>query len=192
MADTPAVCSVESVPAVEYRPIVGYEGYRVGSDGSVWSRFSRVRVVNRYAYVLGNEWTRRRAVRTRKGYLVVNLCDGHGRAKIKRVHVLVLEAFVGPKPAGCTCAHYNGVRDDNRLANLRWDTPANNAADRLRHSTMLFGERNPKAKLAEADIRAIRSRRLSGESSRVLAREYGVSACQIRNIVGRREWKHLA
>jgi hypothetical protein len=43
---------------------------------------------------------------------------------------MVLFAFVGPCPEGMECCHENDVRDDNRIENLRWDTHANNLAQR--------------------------------------------------------------
>lgn len=51
------------------------------------------------------------------------------------VHRLVLEAFVGPRPEGMFGCHNNGDPSDNRLENLRWDTPKNNSADMIRHGT---------------------------------------------------------
>lgn len=48
------------------------------------------------------------------------------------VHRLVLEAFVGPCPPGMEACHWNGIPGDNRLHNLRWDTPSANNADILR------------------------------------------------------------
>jgi hypothetical protein len=59
------------------------------------------------------------------------------------VHHLVLEAFVGPRPAGHEAAHGDGDKTNNALANLRWATPKENAADRYRHGTVLFGTRHP-------------------------------------------------
>lgn len=60
-------------------------------------------------------------------------CCTMGRGNTMRVHTLVLLAFTGPAPAGCEACHYNGVRTDNRLANLRWDTRTGNMADYSRH-----------------------------------------------------------
>jgi hypothetical protein len=41
------------------------------------------------------------------------------------------------------CCHTNGKASDNRLENLRWDTPANNVADRKKHGTYQWGKNNP-------------------------------------------------
>ena len=38
----------------------------------------------------------------------------------RRVHVLVLEAFVGAKPPGKVARHLNGDVCDNRIENLAW------------------------------------------------------------------------
>ena len=47
------------------------------------------------------------------------------------VHCLVMEAFVGPRPAGMECCHNDGNSLNNWLDNLRWDTPRANAHDRV-------------------------------------------------------------
>lgn len=56
-----------------------------------------------------------------------------GRYTRHTVHSLVLRAFVGPRPDGLVIAHYDGVRDNNRLTNLRYATVAENHGDRRRH-----------------------------------------------------------
>lgn len=50
-----------------------------------------------------------------------------------RIHSLVLEAFVGPRPDGMEGCHNDGDPANNHLANLRWDTRAANNQDTLRH-----------------------------------------------------------
>lgn len=70
------------------------------------------------------------------GYLMVDLRIG-GKRWPRRVHRLVLEAFVGPRPDGFEGCHGNGVQTDNRLVNLRWDTAEANRDDARRHGTHL-------------------------------------------------------
>lgn len=67
-----------------------------------------------------------------KGYLYVTMRDGQRRRKAA-VAVLVLEAWRGLRPAGCEACHNKGIRTDNRLSELRWDTKAANRADRAIH-----------------------------------------------------------
>ena len=54
--------------------------------------------------------------------------------------------------------HDNGQKTDCRLSNLRWDTPKNNSADRVRHGTAHVRSRCHNAKLTEDQVRAIRAR----------------------------------
>jgi hypothetical protein len=63
------------------------------------------------------------------GYLVYCLM-GH---KTRKVHQLVLEAFVGPKPEGGVCRHLDGNRTNNHITNLRWGTRSENSKDRWDH-----------------------------------------------------------
>lgn len=68
-----------------------------------------------------------------KGYRYVTLHDGPRRRKAW-VHALVLEAHVGARPSRLHQAcHWNGVRTDNRLCNLRWGTRAEQEEDKRRH-----------------------------------------------------------
>ena len=57
-----------------------------------------------------------------RGYQKVYLAGGRQRY----VHVLVLEAFRGPRPAGGVTLHANDDPADNRLENLSWGTPQEN------------------------------------------------------------------
>jgi hypothetical protein len=104
----------------------------------------------------------------------------------------VLEAFVGPCPEGMQACHNNGNRLDNRLENLRWDTPSANQKDRIHHGTALRGERSHWAKLSTAAVLHVRWLYFHGGYTKTrLARLYGVSWACIHNIIIRRNWGWL-
>lgn len=42
MAEQDSTCASTEKPTVEYRDIEGFPGYRIGSDGTVWSCWKRV------------------------------------------------------------------------------------------------------------------------------------------------------
>jgi hypothetical protein len=69
------------------------------------------------------------------GYVMVNLRMPTGEIRHVHVHTLVLVAFVGPRPAGLYGCHNNGNSSDNRVVNLRWDTPRSNSLDKSIHGT---------------------------------------------------------
>lgn len=103
-----------------WRPVVGYEGrYLVSDAGQVW--------IVRKQRELGTEVSD-------SGHLTVQLWRG-GRKRRVQVHCLVLEAFVGPRPDGLECCHWDGDAFNNHVSNLRWDTRSANARDALRHGT---------------------------------------------------------
>ena len=120
----------------------------------------------------------------RDGYLLVNLRKP-GKRRMAKVHQLVLEAFVGPKPKGLETRHLNGKRTDNRLENLAWGTHRQNVADCVAHGTAsggsMKGTDNPAAKLTMTEIAEIRC---SDLSAKVLALRYGVH----RSTVYRVRW----
>lgn len=111
---------------VRWRPVVGYEGlYSVSDQGRVWS-VPRIDALGRFR---GG-----RFLTTKSGdpYTQVTL-SRDGKWRSLNVHTLVLTAFVGPRPAGMQGCHGNGDPRDNRLENLRWDTPRANNFDTVAH-----------------------------------------------------------
>jgi hypothetical protein len=119
------------------------------------------------------------------GYWTVNL-----NRKNHIVGILVLRAFVGPCPPGMESCHNDGVKCNNVLTNLRWDTRRGNAKDRRSHGTHLFGERSIGAVLTEENVREIR--RAKGTISQFkLSIMFGVSPSNIQAIHDGRSWRHV-
>jgi hypothetical protein len=124
--------------AEQWLPVKGYEGlYEVSDQG----RVKRVegRVWNRKGYWLTRKEGLRKLGVDSDGYLIVILSK-EGVSRTKKVHQLVLQAFVGDCPDGLQTRHLNGKRNDNRLSNLAWGTAAENMADIERHGKRRRGE----------------------------------------------------
>ncbi|MFF1540504.1 NUMOD4 motif-containing HNH endonuclease [Microbacterium sp. NPDC058269] len=117
-------------PTENWLPIPGWEGLYEVSD------LGRVRSLDRLSPVRGG------SLALRKGRVRSLGTDRYGRRCIplsrngvqtmKQVHRLVLEAFVGPCPAGQEACHWDGDPTNNKLENLRWDSHTANEADKLR------------------------------------------------------------
>lgn len=116
-----------------WKPVRGYEGlYEVSDQGRVRSLARKaIRkdgiVTTVPGRVLSNS-------PTGTGYVLARLWRGNEEEQ-RHVHVLVLETFVGPRPQGMQACHNNGKRSDNRVENLRWDTPSNSNRDKRAHGT---------------------------------------------------------
>lgn len=124
------------------------------------------------------------------GYIVVGL-RRQKKTTIIQVHQLVLLAFRGKRPKGLVTRHLNGNRTDNKLSNLRWGTPSQNQADRIRHGTGCVGEDCYKAKLSNANVRRIRGLIVSGKTPTELAKKYHVAPSTICDIKYQRAWRHV-
>jgi hypothetical protein len=97
----------------------------------------------------------------------------------------VAETFLGPCPPGHECAHGDGDRTNAHLANLRWATPTENNGDKHAHGTIRRGERNPVAKLTNAEVARIkRDTRTQCE----IAAAYGVSQSSVSRIRNNKTW----
>lgn len=182
----------EEKSEVRYRLIPNLEAYRVGDDGSIWSSLQKPSSAGAHGrrWVAGGPWKRLVGNITNRGYRAICL-QVDGRDKKLRVHRLVLLAFQGECPHGMQSAHNNGVRDDNRLCNLRWATPKENQADSKSHGTHAVGVSAPGAKLTGSLVVAIRRQKDSGASRRDLARKYGVCQTTIFNVCKRTAWAHI-
>jgi len=89
------------------------------------------------------------------------------------------------------CRHINGNPANNRLDNLLWGTPTENAADRDLHGTTARGERNAAATLTESQAREIKYRPRRWGMGKALASEFGVSESLVSDIRTGRTWTHI-
>lgn len=120
--------------------------------------------------VLTPMWTGQK----RKQYATVDM-----RGTIRKVHHLVLEAFVGPRPQGYLGCHKDDDTSNNTLKNLEWATPTDNIHQAYKNNGTLL--------LTEEQCREIVLRRNTGETGASLAREFHVSQQTICDLVkGRR------
>ncbi len=164
-----------------YRTIPNFPDYRVGDDGTVWSRKN-----NRWGI---GPWKKLRLV-LRDGRVTISL-HRDGTQITCKVHHLVLNSFVGPQPKGKEALHSNGDASNNRFSNLRWGTKQENWEDSLKHGTALIGEKHPGVKLKSQEVQKVR--RLYGSGCRTqqsLATEFGVSKTLIGRIVRMEMRKH--
>jgi hypothetical protein len=125
------------------------------------------------------------------GYRCIHVQSGTGKNQIIRRHTLIAETFVGPRPHGQGVRHRDGNPANDLPTNLEWGTQAENTADTVRHGRSTRGERNARAKLTEAEARAIKQRRAAGESGKSLATEFNTSQATICDIQARRTWAWL-
>jgi|SRR5262245_4863085 len=178
---------------VEYRDIPGFPGYRVGSDGSVWSCIGKG--CSSTSILVGKEWKKLKLVAWRRKktnltyYYVTLCCDG--KQVGKRVNRLVLEAFVSSPPPGMRCCHINGISTDNRIENLYWGTGKDNENDKRRHGMLRLGSCHQNSRLTEENVREIRKLRKEGMSWNSLAARFGVAARTVRSVVSGKSWSWL-
>lgn len=114
-----------------WKPIPGHEGrYEVSDHGRVRSLLRGGRFLTQ--------------CKGTNGYRYVGLYVPGRRGSVRAfVHVLVLEAFVGPRPDGYDACHLNDDRECNLLENLQWGTRRENMLQKVRNG------RHPKTKLTE-------------------------------------------
>lgn len=173
----------------EWRPVMGWEGlYEISSLGRCRSIRRTVIVESskrRFSMTVGGRI--RKPGLAKEGYLVFVLIADEKRV-VRRAHQLVLEAFVGLRPEGTEGCHNNGTPSDNRLSNLRWDTPRNNYLDTIKHGTQTRGERHGCSKLTEDEVRFIRSSAIRRSE---IAKMFGVYVSTISKIRAKKTWGHI-
>ena len=169
-----------------WKDVPGYEGlYQVSTLG-------RVKSVDRYV-----TYNNGREVFTRGKILSLTLTKGNGRLQVNlskdgkvektRPYIIVMLAFVGERPENMEICHINGIRTDDRLENLRYDTISENRIDNYRQ-----GKKASKGKLSVDDVLQIRHRyKNENITQKELSIIYGVKISCIGKIVRKENFKWL-
>lgn len=166
-----------------WKSVVGFEDrYEVSSLGRVRSRDMKVGARNGKSAIRKGRLLR--TARKSNGYLQLSL---RGSNKVRRevfVHWIVAEAFHGPRPEGMHVCHNDGNRANNAAANLRYATPVENMADKVRHGTA-------RPKLSIQDVIDIRHCKGLVACS-TLCEVFNVTPGYVYNIQAGRSQAHIA
>ena len=169
-----------------WKPAIGFEGfYEVSDLGRVRSLARKVPRIDGRFYGVASRVLK--PARRAAGYLHVVIRKDNV-PYTRTVHRLVMEAFIGPRPQGMECCHCNGIPYDNRLQNLRWDTPLGNGWDRKSHGTSNQGFSNPRSFLTPEQIELIRC---ATGTDRQVGELFGVAPETARRIRKRLRWAHI-
>jgi hypothetical protein len=164
-------------------PVVGYEGrYSVSDHGNVMSMnynntgMMRLMVPGKDSY----------------GYLQVSL-QKDGKQATKKIHALVMAAFVGPRPLAHDINHKSGIKTENALTNLEYCTSSANRLHAYRIGTQIpmRGESHPNSKLDSAQVEDIKVKAAAGYTKTEIAQMHGVSRSTVSLIVNGKRWRAL-
>ncbi len=155
-----------------FKIISNFENYSINKEGQIWSK-----TTNKF----------KSHVNLAHGYKGVQLWK-ENKPTMKSIHRLLLETYVGPCPDGMEGCHNNGVRNDNRLDNLRWDTHSSNMQDAVRHGTHagLFnkGENHGASKITNIEVNQIRS--IHNLYQKEIAELFNISQQHVSDIINHR------
>ena len=110
----------------------------------------------------------------------------------RKVHHLVLEAFIQKRSKGYECNHKNLIKNDNRAENLEWITRKENVRHALINGHHTIGEKNGMAKLNINDV--IKIKKMLKESKlfqRQIASKFNITREMISRIKRGLAWKSV-
>lgn len=160
----------------EWRIIKGYDGlYQVSNYGRVKS------------FKFGKEKILKPGI-DGKGYYIISLSLDNIR-KTYLIHRLVGLTFIPNPEDKATINHINGIKTDNNISNLEWNTAKENYQHAVNTGLSNKGEKNGRSKLTEEQVLEIRSSNLKRKE---LAKIYNVSPRLISLIINNKIWKHIS
>jgi hypothetical protein len=131
--------------------------------------------------------------RTRKNnnwYLAVVVQD-KGIRRSPRLHRIVAEYFIPNPENKREVNHIDGDKNNNRVDNLEWSTPKENADHAKKTGLILKGENCPRSILTEEQVIMLRSRSYGYGDKRRICKELGIDECTLFFVLSGKSWSHL-
>jgi len=163
-----------------WKPVVGYEGlYEVSNYGRIKS-----------FHIYRDGFIRKSYTYNKYGHQQIKLAK-KGIQKGKQLHLLVLEAFISPRPENKEGSHIDGNPTNNFIGNLTWETHEINMQRQVEHDTIAKGSSNGHSKLNEEQIPRIRKMLSRGMTQKQIGLQFGVHNTTISRIQRGENWTHV-
>jgi len=147
-----------TINSIIYKSIPNFRRYLISQNGDIYSTLSN-KIVTDHVH--------------RDGYRGIALFDDDGNRRYKRLHRLVLQAWVGDG-GKLECCHRNDIKTDCHVGNLFW------ADHRTNMSTVSVSRRLTAEEVTELlMLHALYSGRGRGSFLK-LAQHFGISATAVR------------
>lgn len=169
-----------------------YDGYSITNDGIAYTHRRRFGLGKGAGGGVAVDWKYQKKLNQYEGhggYMYVSISTPSGQRSVP-IHALLMDAFVGPRPAGMEIRHLDGNPKNNSLSNLCYGTRAENANDRVKHKAQPRGQKHGRAKLSLDDVEKIKQLYQEEKTIAYIARLCGVGESTVRDIVKGRNWKH--
>lgn len=171
----------KDLPNEIWRDVIGYEGlYQVSNFGRVKSfKNNKIKILKSNVGI--------------GGYLRVVLCKDFDK-KNRFVHVLVAKAFIPNPENKRQVNHIDGNKQNNRVDNLEWNTPAENIHHAFDIGLRKSGCGHFRAKFTAEQVREIRRDCVPGDPElgfKVFARKFNVTPRIIANAFYCKSYKEV-
>lgn len=115
-----------------------------------------------------------------------------GKPKAFRVSRLVAIAFIPNIFNKEQVNHINGIKTDDNVTNLEWNTRSENQKHAIRIGLRSAkGIKNSQSKLTEKDIINIKELKKIGFTQNEIATKFNISQSNVSVILSMKTWKHL-
>lgn len=179
---------MDSVVNEIWKDIPGFPGYQASDLG-------RIKAMPKQSYNArsgGLCWRKERILTAKgdtSGYLSHTL-KGPTLKKQWLAHRIIALAWI-PNPGRKEFVnHKNGIKTDNRVANLEWCTKSENGVHAVENGlhTALRGEINGNHRLTKAEVIDIRN---SNGTQKEIANRFGIGRTTVQYIKKRKLWAHI-
>lgn len=169
-----------------------YPGYSVNENSEVFTHRTRQPIPGRhggsFAIIDDSICKKLSHVKTDKGYLQVKIQIENINRPIG-IHVLVADAYHGPKPKGMVVRHLDDNPENNTAKNIMYGTHLENATDRKINGNYTTGGNHHNAKLTNEQADKIRQLRKQKVKIKSLAALFSVSIATIETIIYNKSYK---
>jgi hypothetical protein len=170
-----------------WKPVPGAVGYEISNRGrfrSYWRRTGpRGSAFNCWKWSLTKCPKILKQSTSNHGYKMVRL-KIEGKQKLRPVHVLLLETFVGPRPPNCVARHLDDNKENNRPTNLVWGTRSQNSQDMVLNNKRKTQKLNCKKVKIIRELLATRTKQLD------IAERFGITQSFVSHIRRGRSWHY--